>query len=170
VTELAALSDKIQAEVHDFVADAELAKQYNIDKIPGIAIIGQKDYGVRIFGLPYGYEFQTMLAALETVSQGKTDLSEATKAQLHAINVPVHIQVFVTLTCPHCPAAASMAHKFAVENDLIKADVIDANEFPQLAIKYGVMGVPKIVVNEKIEFIGAVPEAMFLEHVLLGAR
>jgi protein-disulfide isomerase len=63
-----------------------------------------------------------------------------------------------------------MAHKFAVENDLIKADVIDANEFPQLAIKYGVMGVPKIVVNEKIEFVGAVPEAMFLEHVLLGAH
>ena len=170
VTELAALSDKIQAEVHDFVADAELAKQYNIDKIPGIAIIGQKDYGVRIFGLPYGYEFQTMLAALETVSQGKTDLSEETKTRLHAINVPVHIQVFVTLTCPHCPVAASMAHKFAVENDLIKADVIDANEFPQLAIKYGVMGVPKIVVNEKVEFVGAVPEAMFLEHVLLGAH
>jgi glutaredoxin-like protein len=170
ITELATLNEKIQAEVHDFVADAELAKQYNVDKVPGIAIIGQKDYGVRIFGLPYGYEFQTVLMALATVSQGKTDLSEATKTQLHAINVPVHIQVFVTLTCPHCPAAASMAHKFAVENDLIKADVIDANEFPQLAIKYGVMGVPKIVVNEKIEFVGAVPETMFLEHVLLGAR
>jgi glutaredoxin-like protein len=170
VTELAALNDKIQAEVHDFVADAELAKQFNIDKIPAIAIMGQKDYGVRIFGLPYGYEFQTILAALETVSQGKTDLSETTKAQLHAINVPVHIQVFVTLTCPHCPMAASMAHKFAMENDLIKADVIDANEFPQLAIKYGVMGVPKIVINEKIEFVGAVPEAMFLEHVLLGTH
>jgi predicted DsbA family dithiol-disulfide isomerase len=61
-----------------------------------------------------------------------------------------------------------MAHKFAFENPLIKADVIDANEFPQLAMKYGVMGVPKIVVNEKIEFVGAVPENMFLEHVLLG--
>jgi glutaredoxin-like protein len=170
ITELASLSDKIQAEVHDFVADAELAGQYGIDKIPGIAIIGQKDYGVRIFGLPYGYEFQTMLAALATVSQGKTDLAEETKIRLHAINVPVSIQVFVTLTCPHCPAAASMAHKFAVENDLIRADVIEANEFPQLAIKYGVMGVPKIVVNDKIEFVGAVPENMFLEHVLLGAR
>jgi len=48
--------------------------------------------------------------------------------------------------------------------------VVDANEFPQLALKYGVMGVPKIVVNEKIEFIGAVPENVFLEQVLLGAR
>ena len=170
ITELASLNDKILAEVHDFIADAELAKQYSIDKIPGIAIVGQKDYGVRIFGLPYGYEFQTMLAALTTVSQGKTDLSEETKVKLHALNVPVHIQVFVTLTCPHCPTAAAMAHEFAIENDLITADVIDANEFPQLAIKYGVMGVPKIVVNEKVEFVGAVPENMFLEHVLLGTR
>jgi glutaredoxin-like protein len=170
ITELAGLNDKILAEVHDFVADAELAKHYGVDKVPGIVILGQKDYGVRFYGLPYGYEFQTLMSTLATVSQGKTDLSAETKAKLHAINIPVHIQVFVTLTCPHCPAAAAMAHKFAVENDLIRADVIDANEFPHLAIKYSVMGVPKIVVNEKIEFVGAVPENMFLEHVLLGAH
>jgi len=170
VTELAGLNDKILAEVHDFVADTELAKQFGVDKVPAMVILGQKDYGIRLYGLPYGYEFQTLMSALGAVSQGKTDLSEETKAKLRALNVPVHIQVFVTLTCPHCPTAAAMAHKFAIENDLITADVIDANEFPQLAIKYGVMGVPKIVVNEKIEFVGAVPENMFLEHVLLGAR
>lgn len=170
ITELAGLNDKILAEVRDFVADADLAKQYGVDKIPAIVILGQKDYGVRIYGLPYGYEFQTLMSTLAAVSQGKTDLSEETKAKLHAINTPIHIQVFVTLTCPHCPVAAAMAHKFAVENDLIRADVVDANEFPQLALKYGVMGVPKIVVNEEIEFIGAVPENMFLEQVLLGAR
>jgi glutaredoxin-like protein len=170
VTEMAALNDKIQAEVHDFIADAELAKQYGVDKIPAIVLVGQKDYGVRLYGLPYGYEFQTLMSALTIVSQGKTDLAEETKSKLRAITTPVHIQVFVTLTCPHCPSAASMAHKFALENDLIKADVIDAGEFPQLATKYGVMGVPKIVVNEQIEFVGAVPENVFLEHVLLGAR
>jgi len=170
VTEIAALNDKLQAEVHDFVADSELAKQYGIDKVPAIVILGQKDYGIRLYGLPYGYEFQTLLSALTVVSQGKTDLSEETKAKLRSITTPVRIQVFVTLTCPHCPIAASMAHKFAFENDLIEADVIDANEFTQLAMKYGIMGVPKIVVNDKIEFIGAVPEAMFLEHVLLGTR
>lgn len=170
VTETAALNDKIQAEVHDFVADSELAKQYGVDKVPAVVILGQKDYGIRLYGLPYGYEFETLLSALKIVSQGKTDLSEETKAKLRSITAPVHIQVFVTLTCPHCPTAASMAHKFAFENDLIKADVIDANEFTQLAMKYGIMGVPKIVVNDKIEFIGAVPEDMFLEHVLLGAR
>ena len=170
VTELAALSDKVQAEVHDFVADAELAKQYGIDKVPAIVVLGEKDYGIRFYGLPYGYEFQTLMSALSVVSKGKTELSEETKAKLRVITNPVHIQVLVTLTCPHCPAAASMAHMFAVENELIKADVIDANEFPQLAIKYGVMGVPKVVVNDKVEFVGALPEKMFLEHVLLGAQ
>lgn len=170
VTELAALSDKIIAEVHDFVTDAELAKQYGIDKVPGMVLLGARDYGIRLFGLPYGYEFQTLMSALTIVSQGKTDLTEETKAKLRAINTPVHIQVFVTLTCPHCPVSAAMAHKFAFENEKITADVVDAGEFPQLAVKYGVMGVPKVVVNDKVEFVGAVPENVFLEHVLLGAQ
>ncbi len=170
IAEVAALNDKIKAEVHDFVTDAELAKHYEVDKIPAIVLLGEKDYGVRFYGLPFGYEFQTLMEGLIAVSRGKTDLSEETKVKLRGIEVPVRIQVFVTLTCPHCPAAASMAHKFAVENDMIKAEAIDANEFPQLAMKYGVMGVPKTVVNEKIEFVGAVPESMFLEHVLLATR
>jgi len=170
VTEIAALNDKIQAEVHDFVADAELAKQFGVDKIPAVVLVGQRDYGVRLYGLPYGYEFQTLMSALTFVSRGRTDLAEETKLKLQTVRTPVHIQVFVTLTCPHCPAAASMAHKFAVENEFIKADVIDAGEFPQLASKYGVMGVPKIVINEQIEFVGAVPENIFLDHLLLAAR
>ena len=170
ITDLAGLNDKIRAEVHDFVADSQLAKDYGVDKVPAIVLLGEKDYGIRFYGLPYGYEFQTLMQGLIAVSRGKTDLSEETKAKLRAVNVPVHIQVFVTLGCPHCPPAAAMAHKFAMENDLIRADVIDANEFPQLALKYGVMGTPKMVVNEKIEFVGAVPEPMFLEHVLLATR
>jgi glutaredoxin-like protein len=170
VTEIAGLNDKVQAEVHDFVADAELAKQFGVDKIPAVVLVGRRDYGVRLYGLPYGYEFQTLMSALKVVSRGTTDLSEETKLKLQTVRTPVHIQVFVTLTCPHCPAAASMAHKFAIENELIKADVIDAGEFPQLASKYGVMGVPKIIINEQIELVGAVPENIFLDHVLLAAR
>ena len=74
----------------------------------------------------------------------------------------------MTLTCPYCPVVATIAYKFAIESDLIKADVIEASEFPQLAVKYAVMGTPKTVINEKIEFIGAFPEDLFLEHVLLA--
>jgi glutaredoxin-like protein len=167
--DVASLSDKISVEVYDFVADADKAKEYGIDKIPALAIIGKKDYGVRIYGIPFGYELQTLTEAIINVSRGKTDLSDKTKEILADIKAPVHIQVFVTLTCPHCPAAAAIAHKLAIENDMIKSDVIDTSEFPALAQKYTVIGVPKIIINEKVEFVGAFNEDLFAEQAVLGA-
>jgi glutaredoxin-like protein len=167
--ELATLNDKITAEVYDFVADAAKAKEYGIDKIPALAIIGEKDYGVRIYGIPYGYELQTLIEAVINISRGKTDLADKTKSILSDVKAPVHIQVFVSLTCHHCPVAAAIAHKLAVESDMVRADVIDGSEFPQLAQKYAVMGVPKVIINEKIEFVGAFNEDLFAEHVVLGA-
>lgn len=169
VQELAGLSDKISVEVYDFVSDAEKAKEYGVEKIPALAIIGRKDYGVRIYGIPYGYELQTLVEAVINVSKGTTNLSEKTKAILADVKSPVHIQVFVTLTCPHCPVAAATAHKLAVESDMIKADVIESSEFPTLAQKYSVIGVPKIIINEKTEFVGAFSEDLFAEHVVLGS-
>lgn len=166
--ELATLSDKITTEVHDFMADGAKAKELGVEKIPALAIIGKKDYGVRIYGIPYGYELQTLIEAVINVSKGTTDLTDKTKQILNDVKSPVHIQVFVTLTCPHCPAAAAIAHKLAVESDMVKADVIDSGEFPDLAVKYNVIGVPKIVINEKIEFVGAFNEDLFAEHVVLG--
>jgi len=165
-TELAALSDKLSVEVYDFVADADKARELGVDKVPALALIGEKDHGVRFYGFPYGYELRTLIDAVIIVSRGATDLREDTKENLKAIKAPVHIQVFVTLTCPYCSVVAATACKFAVENGLIRVDVVDASEFNYLALKYGVMGVPKTVINDKVEFVGAIPENLFLEHVL----
>ena len=168
VQEIATLNDKIEVEVYDFMVDAAKAQELKIEKIPALAIIGKKDYGVRIYGIPYGYELQTLIAAVVGVSTSKTDLSDKTKAILADVKAPVHIQVFVTLTCPHCPVAASIAHKLAIESDMITADVIDSSEFATLAQKYSVIGVPKIVINEKVDLVGAFSEDLFAEHVVLG--
>jgi protein-disulfide isomerase len=53
----------------------------------------------------------------------------------------------------------------AVESSRVTADVIEATEFPDLARRYGVRGVPKIVVNETTEFVGALPESQYLAYV-----
>jgi glutaredoxin-like protein len=169
VQELATLNKNITIEVYDFVADADKAKKFGIDKIPALAIIGKKDYGLRIYGIPYGYELQTLIEAVINASRGKTELSEKTKAILSEVKKPVHIQVFVSLTCHHCPVAAAVAHKLAIESKLVRADVIDGSEFPQLSLKYTVVGVPKVIINEKIEFVGVFNEDLFAENVLLGA-
>jgi glutaredoxin-like protein len=168
-SDIASLNDKIKLEVCDFVANADKAKELGIARIPALAIMGKKDYGVRIYGIPYGYELQTLIEAIINVSKGRTNLTDKTKQILTDVKSPVHIQVFVSLTCPHCPAAAAIAHKLAIESDFIRSDVIDGSEFPDIAIKYNVIGVPKIVINEKIEFMGEFNEDLFAEHVLLGA-
>jgi glutaredoxin-like protein len=170
VEEVATLSDKITAEVYDLVKDNEKAKEYRVDKVPAIAIVGNKDYGIRIYGIPYGYEFNPFIETIINVSKWTTDLSEETKKKLKSIDKPVHIQVFVTLTCPYCPIVSSLAHKFAIENDLIRADIIEAGEFLHLVQKYSVMGVPKAVINEQIEYVGALPEEKFLQQVLLAQK
>jgi len=53
----------------------------------------------------------------------------------------------------------------AVESEYVTADVIEAQEFPDLARRYGVRGVPKIVVNDSVEFVGALPESQYLSYV-----
>lgn len=169
VEEMTTINDKITAQIYDFIADSEKAKEYGIERIPAVAVIGKQDYGVRIYGIPYGYELQTLIEAIINVSKGQTDLSEKTKEILKDVKAPVNIKVFVNLTCPHCPGAAAIAHKLAIECNNITAEVIDAQEFPDLALKYNVIGVPKIVINEKVEFVGEFSEDLFAEHVLLGA-
>jgi len=164
--EVAALSDKIAVEVYDFVSDADKVEKYKIDKIPATVIEGEKDYGIRFYGIPVGYEFTSLIGGIIAVSKGESDLSEETKAALDELKDAVHIQVFVTLTCPYCPRAVEMAHRLAIESDLIAADMVESAEFPHLTQKYSVMAVPKVIVNEDIQFEGALPEKEFVENVM----
>lgn len=62
-----------------------------------------------------------------------------------------------------------LAHRFALENDLITADMIEATEFPDLSQKYRVHGVPRTVINEQAFLEGAVPEDLLLDAVMNNA-
>jgi len=168
--EVGALSNKIKVEIYYFLKDSRKAREYKIDKVPAIAVLGKKDYGVRFYGLAYGYEFKPFTESIINASRGATNLSEETKKKLASIEKPVHIQVFVSLTCPYCPLVTSLAHQFAMEGDLVRADMVDVAEFPHLGQKYSVMGVPKTVINEKTEFVGAVPEELFVQQVVLAQK
>ena len=57
----------------------------------------------------------------------------------------------------------------AIGSDKVRADIVEASEFPELAERYAVYAVPKIVINETTEFVGAQPEAAFVGHVAQAA-
>ncbi len=53
-----------------------------------------------------------------------------------------------------------------MENELITADAVEISEYPHLAQKYRVMGVPKTVINEEQSIEGSGPESMLLSKIL----
>ena len=168
--DIASSSDKIKVEVFDLMKDKEKAAELGVDKVPATVIRNDKGTLVKFYGVPAGYEFSTFLTDIILLSRGETELSAETKRTLASVKAPVHIQVFVTPTCPYCPGAVSLAHQFAMENPNIRADMVEVSEFPQLAVKYSVMGVPKTVINETIELVGQQPEEEFLRQVQAAAR
>ncbi len=164
--ELAEISPKIKVEVFDFVRDPMKARELRIDKIPAIAVIGIKDYGIRFYGIPSGYEFTSLIGTILDVSKGDSGLSPTNRELIKKIDRQMHLQVFVTPTCPVCPNAVRLAHRLAIESDMIWSDMIESNEFVPLAQQYGVMGVPKTIINEKYDIGGAVPEDLLVLHVM----
>jgi len=164
--EVADLSDQITLEVYDLLADKEIAEQYNIDKIPAtiVMVSGEEpvDFGIRYYGIPSGYEFSSLIHDILMVGDGSVELAAETEQWLAELTTPLHFQVFVTPTCPYCPQAVLMAHKMAMASEFVTADMVEANEFPHLSMKYSVMGVPRTVINEDFHVEGAVPEHMLL--------
>jgi glutaredoxin-like protein len=165
--ELVLMSNKLSLEIYNFQIDKEEVVRYKIDKIPATILIAENgsNPGVRFFGIPSGYEFMSIIEDIVDISNNNHGFSEDVLAEIQKISRPVHIEVFVTPTCPYCPAAVRTAHRLALANENITGDMIEATEFPYLAQKYRVHGVPKSIINGTASLEGAVPEQMFLDKI-----
>lgn len=59
-----------------------------------------------------------------------------------------------------------LAQSFALENEFVQADCIEATEFPALSSQYQVYAVPKTVINGSASIEGSLPEQFFLDQIL----
>lgn len=119
VEELVELSENLSLTTYDLSTNPTAATTYNVNDVPAVLLRRKTSTrdgeakttsdasdddeatpppNVRFLGLPSGYEFSTLLADLVDISKGRTDLSEATREAVRAIDEPVHIRVFVTPT------------------------------------------------------------------------
>ena len=98
VDQLARVSDCISVEEHNLILDKEEVAAYGIDRAPAIAVVGKSDVGIRYYGVPSGYELNTLVDAVVLASTDEPRLSPATLARLEAVERPVDIKVFVTPT------------------------------------------------------------------------
>lgn len=171
LSEVCELSEKLELKVYDLNENRELAAQYKVNAVPTFVILGKDgdtvtDYGIRYKGIPAGHEFTSLVNSILIVSRRDSGLSKETREFLKTLDKPVHLQVFVTPTCPYCPRAVVLAHQMALESPMVEAEMVEAMEFPELSDQYGVSGVPHTTINFGAEhMVGAAPEHMLIDHI-----
>jgi glutaredoxin-like protein len=169
--EVIALTDKITLEAHDLDKEADLAGKYRLDKTPGFMIAAVEndkivDYGIRYAGIPAGHEFNSLVNDLVLVSQRDSGLKPETREFLKGLNREVKLQVFVTPSCSYCPQAVNLAHAMALESPFVQAEMVEATEFPDLADRFNVSGVPQTTINDgRGTMVGAAPEQYLVEEI-----
>jgi glutaredoxin-like protein len=165
--EVEELGEKINLKVYDINKDAELAKDYNVVMVPSIVLLdadGQYK-GVKFNGIPAGHEINSFIPALLETSGLESEVPEPLKSQIENIDKKVNIKVFITLACPHCAGAVQKAHKLAMMNPNIDAEMVEAQTFGELSQKHNVSSVPKIVINDEYELVGNQPIDAFLAEI-----
>ena len=166
VVQIASLSDQITVEEYNIVLDKDEVSTYRIERAPAVAVVGDRDLGLRFYGVPGGYEMASIVEAVLLAATGDVSLSPESLAAIAAVDRPIDLKVFVTPTCAFCPQAVSMAYRLAAASDQITASVIEATAYPELVRQYQVTGVPKTVVDDHLEILGAQPEEVFVREAL----
>ncbi len=98
VDEVASRSDRITVEEFNLVLDTEPVEAYGIRRTPAIAVIGERDTGIRFYGVPEGHELVSLVEAIVLVASRDSGLSDESRALIAAVDRPIDIQVFATPT------------------------------------------------------------------------
>ncbi len=109
--EIVGLADKITLQTYNFAVDQAQVFEYKIARVPaiavvrvetamvdGVATVRDRDYGIRYYGVPAGYEFAALVNDILDVSRGDSGLTAQSKAMLAQLTEPLHLQVFSTPT------------------------------------------------------------------------
>ena len=154
----------------NLVLDKEKAAEYGVDRVPAVIIAAPGRDRIRYYGAPLGNELPTLLQAISMAATGETGLTDESRAQLKALSAPGDLQVFFTPTLRLLPAD-DLARESGRDRKPVRVHsvAIDATEFPDLVRRYNVNGVPKTVVNDTMEIMGAAPEEEFIAAIARAA-
>jgi glutaredoxin-like protein len=164
--ELAGPSELISLRVHYFEDNTPEKAQFGVERVPGIVMRNQPGAAVKFYGIPGGTEFPMFIESIIDLSRGEVLLSEESAKSLAELEIDISLRVFVTPTCPYCPAMMRAAYQMAMVSPKIHAETIEVNEFPELADRFQVQAVPLTVINDTVAIPGMVHEKQLTEQIL----
>lgn len=167
--EIAGLNNKLSVEQRSLHVDPE-AQSLGLSYAPTVLLRekGSNRSNIRFLGLPAGYEFSTLIETLLMLGTGESKLGEKSQGEVGKITAPVHLQSFVTPTCPYCPQAVLAGYKMAYHNPNVIAEGVEASEFPNLSRRYNISGVPDTIIQgaNQQRVLGGQPDRAFIEAAL----
>ena len=158
ITELAAMTDKLEVELADRTASPEDAPCVRICRADGAFT------GLAFHGVPGGHEFTSFVLGLYNASGPGQALDDEMRKAIDAISKPLHMKVLVSLSCTMCPDLVVAAQHIAALNPFVTAEVYDLAQFENLKKRHQVMSVPCLVINDEQVIFGKKNIQQLLEY------
>jgi len=168
-TELSEIDPKIKVSLKKTKVGDKTEAGLTIRSNPSFTIGEDKGYKIIFSGSPLGYEASQVIETLISVSNNNHEISEDLAKELESMPKEVNIKVFVTPTCPYCPASAFLANRVAIASKgRVVSEVIEANENPEISMEWGIESVPTQVINDSQDAvtIGVQDENSFINQIL----
>jgi len=163
------------ADHFDVIQFQMLPQRINYDYWPVIGVMrgtqGEYvDVGVRIVGLPSGYQMTSFITAMQAVSFQGSTMEAKTRIQLHNLADDVVLELITAVDDEAGALMAQPIFNMAAVNSHIRAHLVMGDNFPQAIWKHSVYNLPHLVINGSINISGVVDEEMIVQHIAKAVK
>lgn len=151
-------------------------RRINFDYYPVIGVMGDNgeqewtDFGVRLIGLPDGYQMTSFVTAVQSVSFRGQTLQPKTRILLSRLSKEARIEVMTTANDEAGAVMAQQAFNMAVVNENVRSFLVMADQFPEAVMRYSIQKTPHTVINGRVHVEGVVDEETLLRHVAKAVK
>lgn len=145
-------------------------RRENYPYYPVIGVMGLEDeepvdYGVRLIGLPAGYQMTSLVAAIQCVSFRGMTSEPLTRIKLHQLKSDITLEMITTSEDEAGARVAQQIFNMAVASPHIRSFLVIADAFPEAFIRYSINEIPHLIINGRTHIGGVIDEEMLLEHI-----
>ena len=145
-------------------------RRANYPYYPVIGIFGLDgeeaiDHGVRLIGLPSGYQMTSLIAAIQAVSFRGSSVEAKTRFLLQALDQDVRLELLTAANDEGGAVMAKTAFGLAVASPTIRSFLIMADVFPTISVRYSATYLPHLVINGRSHIDGVIEEEELLKKI-----
>lgn len=161
------------ADNFDSIQFRLLPRRVNYPYYPVIGVMGfqeeeEIDYGVRIIGLPSGYQMTSLVTAIQAVSFRGATVEPGTRIKMHKLAADVTLELMSAAVNEGGPLMAKIIFGLAVINPHVRSYLIMSDRFPEANLRYSISIIPHLVINGRVHLEGVADEDAVVRHIAMA--